>query len=87
MTEIIIANVLVIFNHFLDFYFNMKYKEKSKILLSNIATSTISLLSYILLHSTAGAISCIITILRVMVIYYKDKTKEDCVDVSQYPSS
>lgn len=73
MTQIILANVLVVFNHFLDFYFNMKYKEKSKILLSNIATSTISLLSFVLLNSVAGIVSCAVTILRVIVIYYKDK--------------
>ena len=70
---IILANVLTVVGHGLDFWFGWKYREKSIILKSNVLTSSMSIVACLLLGGIAGAISSFITILRIITIYYKDK--------------
>lgn len=53
---IILANVLTVVAHGLDFWFGWKYREKSIILKSNVLTSSMSVVTCLLLGGIAGAI-------------------------------
>ena len=69
----IIANIFSFTGHLIDAVTGFLYNEKSKLILFNILSSLCSLLCMILLHSVAGCISVIVTIFRLVLIYYKDK--------------
>ena len=69
----IIANLFSFIGHSIDVIIGFKYNEKSKLLLFSVVSSSCSLIAMLLLHSLAGCISVIITILRLIVIYLKDK--------------
>ena len=76
---IIIGNILCFSGGLLDFLFSLKFNEKSKILLCNCLTSSLSFIAYIFLGAYDGLIGCIITILRLITIYFKDKYKKKCI--------
>ena len=76
--ELIIGNVLSFLGGLFDFLFNIKYNEKPKILKGNLLTSTLSLISYFFLKAYDGIIDCIVTLLRLITIYLKDKYNKKC---------
>jgi hypothetical protein len=71
--NIIIGNILSFLGGLLDFLFGLKYNEKLIILRGNLISSTFSLISYICLTAYDGVIDCIVTILRLLTIYFKEK--------------
>ena len=71
--NIIIGNILSFLGALLDFLFGLKYNEKLIILKGNLVSSTLSLISYICLGAYDGAIDCIVTLLRLLTIYFKEK--------------
>ena len=73
MIQILIANALAFIAHCIDWFFCYKYKDKSRILQGNMLSSTMSIIVCLILSAYAGVISSLITLLRIVVIYYKDK--------------
>ena len=71
--NIIIGNILSFLGGLLDFLFGLKYNEKLVILRGNLISSTLSLISYACLNAYDGVINCIVTLLRLLTIYFKDK--------------
>lgn len=71
--NIIIGNILSFTGYLLDFLFGLKYNEKLIILKENLVSSTLSLISYICLGAYDGVINCIVTLLRLLTIYFKEK--------------
>ena len=69
----LIANIFSFIGHLIDFIVGFKFNEKSKIMLFCIVSSSCSLIAMILLQSIAGCISVIVTIIRLWIIYLKDK--------------
>lgn len=69
----IIANIFTALGHIIDAVAGFKFNEKDKIMLSCILSSTCSLVAMILLKSTAGAVSVLVTLTRLSFIYFKDK--------------
>lgn len=69
----IIANVFSFTGHLIDVVTGFVFNEKSKILLYNILSSFCSLIAMFLLNSIAGCISVTVTIIRLWIIYLKDK--------------
>lgn len=77
--NIIIGNIICFIGSLVDFLFNLKFNEKPKILLCNCFTSSLSFIAYIFLGAYDGLIGCIITILRLITIYFKDKYNKKCI--------
>lgn len=75
MILIVLANVSSLAGNLVDFFVGLRYNEKSKIILFNLLSSSFSLIAMILLQSKAGAISVIVTMVRLATIYLKDKYK------------
>ena len=71
--NIIIGNILSFIGSSIDFTFNIKFNEKSKILKGNLISSTLSLISYVFFKAYDGCITAIITLFRLITIYLKDK--------------
>ena len=71
--NIIIGNILSFLGGLLDFIFGLKFNEKLIILRENLVSSTLSLISYICLNAYDGVINCVVTLLRLLTIYIKDK--------------
>ena len=69
----LIANVFSFLGHTMDMVVGYKYNEKAKIILFGILSSLCSLIAMFLLHSLAGCISVVVTMIRLYVIYLKDK--------------
>ena len=70
---VVLANALAFIAHCIDWFFCYKYKDKSRILQCNMLSSTMSIIICLILGAYAGAISSLVTLLRIVVIYYKDK--------------
>lgn len=70
---LILANIIVVLQYLLDFLIGYKYNKKSTILKGNMLTSSMSVASSLMLGATAGAVSSVITIIRLAIIYIKDK--------------
>ncbi len=69
----IIGNILSFLGGLLDFLFGLKYNKKLIILKGNLISSTLSLIAYIFLGAFDGVIDCIVTLLRLLTIYFKEK--------------
>ena len=69
----IVANLFSFTGHLIDLCAGFAFNEKSKLILFSIVSSLCSLLAMFLLHSTAGCISVTVTIIRLYIIYQKDK--------------
>lgn len=76
--SIVIGNIISFFGALVDFLFNLKFNEKPKILLGNIFSSTMSTIAYIFLKAYDGVTNCIVTIIRLITIYLKDKYHKNC---------
>ena len=70
---VVVANIVSLFAQLVDFFAGLKFNEKSKIILCNLLSSSLNLITMILLDSRAGIISVIITLIRLITIYFKDK--------------
>ena len=70
---VIIGNALVVAGHLIDFIAGYFFNEKPTILKFNILTSIISTIANICFKAVGGIISTLTTILRLIVIYLKDK--------------
>lgn len=75
---IIIGNILCFIGGLTDFLFSLKCNEKSKNLLCNCFTSSLSFIAHIFLEAYDGLIGCAVTILRLVTIYFKDKFNKKC---------
>ena len=75
---IILGNILSFIGGLLDFVFDLKYNEKLKILQGNFISSALSLVAYVCLNAYDGVINCVVTILRLITIYFKDKYHKKC---------
>lgn len=75
MILIVLANIFSLAGNLVDFFVGLHYNEKSKIILFNLLSSSCSLVAMILLQSKAGAISVVVTMVRLATIYLKDKHK------------
>lgn len=69
----IVANVLSFAGHAVDTVTGFVLNDKPGILLSNILSSFLSLAAMACLGSLAGCIGVVVTIVRLCVIYLKDK--------------
>lgn len=76
--NIIIGNILSFFGGFIDFIFDIKFNEKAKILKGNCLTTTLSIISYIFLKAYDAIISAVVTLVRLITIYIKDKLNKKC---------
>ena len=73
MTTVIIANVLTGLARLWDFIIGYHFNEKKKIVLCNLLSSSLQLVAMILLSSVAGTVAYIVTLLRLVTIYVKEK--------------
>ena len=71
--NIILGNIISFLGSFIDFTFDLKYNEKSKILIGNLFSTSMSFISLLLLGAYDGVIGCVVTFLRLITIYFKDK--------------
>jgi hypothetical protein len=74
--DIILGNIISFLGSLIDFSFDLKYNKKSKILLGNILSSSLSIIAYIFLQAYDGIINCFVTLIRLITIYLKDKYKK-----------
>jgi len=72
---LILANVISFLGYLTDIVVGFKYNEKAKIVLFNLVSSSCSLIAMLLLHSLSGCVSVGVTLIRLIVIYLKDKYK------------
>ena len=76
--DIIIGNILSFLGGSIDFIFNIKYNEKLKILKGNLISSTLASIAFLFLKAYDGFINSIVTLLRLITIYLKDKYNKKC---------
>ena len=76
--NIVIGNIISFFGSLIDFVLNLKFNEKAKILIGNVFSSLMTITAYIFLKVYDGIISCIVTIIRLITIYFKDKYNKSC---------
>ena len=67
------ANLFSFIGYLIDVIIGFRYNVKSKIILFSIISSSCSLAAMFLLHSLAGCIGVTVTIIRLVIIYLKDK--------------
>ncbi len=78
MINIFVGNMLSFIGGLLDVIFDLKYNEKQKILAGNCLSTTCSIVSFIFLKAYDGLINCIVTLVRLITIYFKDKYNKKC---------
>ena len=76
---VILGNLISASAYALDFIFGYLYNKKSIILLENIVSSIMTILASLCLGAVSGAIIAGITILRLIVIYQKDKKQKQWI--------
>lgn len=76
--NIIVGNILSFLGGTLDFLFSLKFNDKLKIIQGNFISSSLSVVAYMCLGAYDGVIGCIVTLLRLGTIYYKDKYHKKC---------
>ena len=77
MINIFVGNTLSFIGGITDFIFDLEYNEKQKILIGNCISTTCSIISCIFLKAYDGVISCIVTLIRLITIYLKDKYNKE----------
>ena len=71
--NIIIGNILSFTGGLLDFVFSFKFNKKIYILQGNLISSSLSFFACLILHAYDGAINAVVTFLRILTIYIKEK--------------
>ena len=78
ISDIFKGNMLSLIGGCIDVGFDLKYNEKRKILLGNCISSTLGIIALIFLRAYDGVINDIVTLLRLITIYLKDKYNKKC---------
>ena len=73
MINIFIGNTLSLIGGLTDIIFDLKYNEKQKILKGNCLSTSCSIASMCFFKAYDGLINCIVTLIRLITIYIKDK--------------
>ncbi len=73
LTNIIIGNLISLTGCIIDFVVGMKYNEKKIIIRFNYLSCSLSIIALIFLGAYEGMIEACITLLRLIVINYKDQ--------------
>ena len=70
---LIIGNIISFIGFTVDYIFTLKFNKKSTIIKGNCLSTSISIVAYTFLKAYDGIVNCIITLIRLITIYLKDK--------------